>query len=205
MTRSGTVDALGCQLQRLVPICGDHSAMTLVVKKQLEHFEHCRIVFDDQDRAAGWCALLRLALARNRQLRRFGSSKRHLDGEDRARTQTRANVDLVPEQVGKALHDGKTETEALASFPCGIVELMELFEDRLKLQFRDAGAGVPDLDAELVAAASAAKEELALGGVLHRVRQQIADDLLEKAGIAAYGEAARDHAPVEAVASPCDR
>ena len=43
---------LGCQLQRLVPIGGDHSAMTLVVKKQLEHFAHSRIVFDDQDRAA---------------------------------------------------------------------------------------------------------------------------------------------------------
>ena len=43
---------LGYQLQRLVPICGDESAMTLVVEKQLQHFEHCRIVFDDQDRAA---------------------------------------------------------------------------------------------------------------------------------------------------------
>ena len=133
-----------------------------------------------------------------------GSSKRYLDGEDRARTQTRANVDLVPEQVGKALHNGETETKALASFPCGIVELMEFLKDRLKLQFRDAGAGVPDLDAELVATASAAKEELALGGVLHRVRQQIAHDLLEKTGIAAYGEAARDHAPVEPVGLPCD-
>ena len=62
---------LGCQLQRLVPICGDDSAMTLVVKKQLQHFEHSRIVFDDQDRAAGGCALLRLVLARNRQVRQL--------------------------------------------------------------------------------------------------------------------------------------
>jgi hypothetical protein len=31
----------------------------------------------------------------------------------------------VPEQVGKALHDSKTETETLASFSCGIVELMD--------------------------------------------------------------------------------
>ena len=100
-------------------------------------------------------------LAQDRQVRRFGSPKRHLDGEDRARTQTRANVDLVSEQVGKALHDGETETKALASFPRGIVELMEFLKDRLQFQFRDAGAGVPDLDAELVAAPSAAKEELA--------------------------------------------
>ena len=52
---------LGRQLQRRVPICGDQSAVTLVVEKQLQHFEHCRIVFDDQDRAAGGCALLRLS------------------------------------------------------------------------------------------------------------------------------------------------
>ena len=110
----------------------------------------------------------------------------------------------MSEQVGKALHDGKTETEALASFACGIVELMEFLEDRLELQFRDAGAGVPDLDAELVAAASAAEQDLAVGRVLHRVRQQIADDLLEKTRIAAYGEPARHHAPVETVRLPRD-
>jgi hypothetical protein len=47
----------GRQLQRLVPICGDDRAVTLVVKKQLQHFEHSWIVFDDQDRAVGRRAL----------------------------------------------------------------------------------------------------------------------------------------------------
>ena len=42
----------GCQCQRLVPICGDDSPMTLGVEKQLQHFEHFRIVFDNQDRTA---------------------------------------------------------------------------------------------------------------------------------------------------------
>ena len=51
MIRSSTVNP-GCQFQRLVPICGDDSAMTLGVEKQLQHFEHFRIVFDNQDRAA---------------------------------------------------------------------------------------------------------------------------------------------------------
>ncbi len=55
---------LGRQLQRPVSIRGDHGAMTLVVKKQLEQFAHSRIVFDDQDCAAGWCADLRLVLVR---------------------------------------------------------------------------------------------------------------------------------------------
>jgi hypothetical protein len=101
----------------------------------------------------------------------------------------------VPEKVGKALHDRKTQAETLASFSCGIVELMKFFKDCLKLQFRDAGAGVPNLDAQLVAASSAAKEEFAFGSVLHGVRQQIAHDLLEKTGIAAYGKTAVDHTP----------
>ena len=147
---------------------------------------------------------MRLRLARNRQLSQLGPSKRHLDREDRARTQTRANIDLVPEQVGKALHDGETETQAFASFPCRVVELMEFFKDRLELQLRDAVAGIPDLDAEIVAASPAAEEELALGGVFHRVRHQIADDLLEEAGIAAYGQTARDHPPLETFRYPCD-
>ena len=38
--------------KRLVTISGDQSAVTFVVEKQLEHFEHRRIVFDDEDGAA---------------------------------------------------------------------------------------------------------------------------------------------------------
>ena len=190
---------LGHQPQRLVAICGDQGAMTFVVKEQLEHFEHSWIVFDDQDGAAGGCVRLRPVLIENGLVSRLWSSKRHLDAEDRARAQSGANVDLVSEQIGKALHNGKTETEALASFPSRIVELMEFLEDRLKLQFRDAGAGIPDLDAEHVTAASAAEEEPAVGRVLDRVRQEIADDLLEKTRIAAYGEPAGHHTPAEAV------
>ena len=105
----------------------------------------------------------------------------------------------MAEQVGKPLHNGETQAEALASFARGIVQLMELLEDRLELQFWNTRAGVPDLDAQLVAAPSAAKQDSAFVGIFHRVRQQIADDLLEKAGITAYGQAARNHAPVETI------
>ncbi len=103
----------------------------------------------------------------------------------------------MTEQVGKALHNGETETKAFAPIACGIVELMEFVKDRLKFQFRDAGAGIPDFDADVAPVPAAAKQKCALAGVLRRVRHQIAQDLLEKSGIAAYDEAARHHTPVE--------
>ena len=71
-------------------------------------------------------------MTRHRESRRFGWYERDLDCENRARTKSRANVDLVPEQISKALHDCKAETETLASLPRRIVELMELFKDRLQ-------------------------------------------------------------------------
>ena len=41
------------QFQSLMTICGHYRALTLVVKKQPQHFEHRGIVIDDEDRAAG--------------------------------------------------------------------------------------------------------------------------------------------------------
>jgi hypothetical protein len=105
----------------------------------------------------------------------------------------------VAQQVREALHDSETETEALAALARRIVELMKFLEDRLELLFGNADPGVPDLDPQLVAAPSAAEQNLARIGILHRVRQQVADHLLEQAGIAVDAEAARDHTPAETV------
>src|SRR6185295_18447326 len=185
------------QLQSPAPIGGDQGAMTLVVEKLLQQLAHRRVVLDDQNGAYGRGALVRIFLCQLRDVRRAGPPQRHLDGEDRAHAHARADVDVVAEQVGEAQHNGESQAEALASLARGIVELMELPEDRLKLQLGNTWAGVPDLDAELVAAAPAAKQDLALAGVFHRVRQQVADDLSEQAGIAAHRQTARDHAPVE--------
>ncbi len=77
-----------------------------------------------------------------------------LPGRDRTST-------AWPSRLGQALHDGETEAEALAALARRIVELMELLENRLKLLFGDADAGVPDLDAQLVAAPPAAEQDLA--------------------------------------------
>src|SRR4029077_412476 len=95
--------------------------------------------------------------------------------------------------------DGKAEAEAAIAFARQIVELMELLENRSELPFRNAGTGVPNLDAQRVAAPAAAQQHLAVSGVFHGVRQQIPQHLLEQALIAAHEETAGDDTPVEAV------
>ena len=126
-------------------------------------------------------------------------SERHLDGEDRALARPRSNIDRMAQQVCQPLDDGETEAEAFAALARRIVDLMKLLEDRLKLLFGDADPGVPDLDAQHVAAPPAAEQDLALTGVFHRVREQIADHLLEQTRVAAHAEAARNNAPAEAM------
>jgi len=53
------------------------------------------------------------------------------------------------EQPAKALHNGKTQAKAATSFPCRIIELVVLLEDRVKFLIGNADPGVPNLDAEL--------------------------------------------------------
>jgi len=60
----------------------------------------------------------------------------------------------VPERIGKPLHEGKVETETLASLPHRIVKLMELFKDRLKFHLWNAGTRIPYLNAQPVAGAT---------------------------------------------------
>ena len=89
-------------------------------------------------------------------------SERHLDGKYRALARAGSNINGVPQQVRQPLDDCETETETLAALARGIVELMELLENRLKLSFGNADPGVPDLDAQLVATPTAAEQDLAL-------------------------------------------
>src|SRR5205085_3952939 len=115
--------------------------------------------------------------------------------KDRALARTRPNVDRVPQQFCQTLHDREAEADALAALAGRIVELMKLLEDRRKLLGRDANAGIPDLDAQFVAAPPATEQNLAFAGVLDRVGEQVAHHLFEQAGIAAHAQTARDHAP----------
>ncbi len=185
------------QFQRLSPILGRRRAVTLAFEQQCEHLAHRRVVLDDQDRAALGRTFRYLAPGEPRPPWRCFSTERHLDGKHRALARTGTDIDSVAQQVRQALHDGETEAEALAALARRIVELMELLENRLKLFLGNADPGIPDLDAQLVAAPPAAEQDLAFIGVFHRVRQQVADHLLEQARIAAHAEAARDDAPAE--------
>ena len=107
------------------------------------------------------------------------ASERYLDGEDRALAWTGLDIDGMAQQIPQALHDGETEAEATAVLAGRIVELMEFREDRAKLLLGDAGAGVPNLNAQLVAAPPAAEQDLAALGMFHCVREQVADHLFE--------------------------
>jgi hypothetical protein len=51
------------KFQRLMTICGNDRALTLVVKKQPQHIEHHGIVIDDEDRAACRYVLVYLSVA----------------------------------------------------------------------------------------------------------------------------------------------
>src|SRR6185312_16529105 len=138
-----------------------------------------RIVLDDENRAAAVGIFVKLALASHGRGRRLLLAERDFDGEDGALARSGTDIDGMAQQIAKPLHDGEAEAEAPAALPGGIVELMKLLEDRVELPVGDAGSGVPDLDAQRVAATAATDQYLAALGVFHRVRQEIADHLLE--------------------------
>ena len=97
-------------------------------------------------------------------------SEWHLDSEDRTLARMGTDLNDMPQQMRQASHDRKTEAEAEGAIVRRIAGLMELREDRMKLLFGYADAGVPDLDAQLVATPSATEQDLAVFGVLHRIR-----------------------------------
>ena len=78
-------------------------------------------------------------------------------------------MDRMAKQGRQALNDGQPETEAETAFAGGIAELMIFVEDCLKILLGNADAGIPNLDAQHSAAATAAKQYLAALGVFQRV------------------------------------
>ena len=89
----------------------------------------------------------------------------------------------MPEQVRQALDDGETEAKAAAALAGGIVELMELLEDRSEAG--SSGMPMPVSQTSMRSLSPRRRQPsrtLPLRGVFHRVRQQVADHLLEQAG-----------------------
>src|SRR5262249_50228107 len=86
----------------------------------------------------------------------------------------------VAQDLGQAAHDGETQAQALGAVAVGVLELVELLEDRLALGLRDAAAGVPDLQARLRALPDPAHahHRAAAVGVAHGVADQVAQDAL---------------------------
>src|ERR1035437_5365430 len=100
----------------------------------------------------------------------------------------------MAQQVRQSLHDEKTESEAAASFAHRVVDLMVLFEDCVNFLAGDADSGVPDLNAHHSLVSTAAEQYFAGLRIFQRIREQVADHLLEQARIAVYPKAARHRA-----------
>ena len=138
----------------LIPIAGGERAKAAAVEKQFERIADFSVVFDNE-----YC--VRTAWRRTSDAIRFCGARafkvrgdwrrrvdqRHIDREDRAPANARADADRRFEQVAKTLDDGKTKAKPLRAFARMVVQLMKLFEDRAEFGFRYSRAGVPDFDA----------------------------------------------------------
>ena len=103
----------------------------------------------------------------------------------------------MAEEIGGALGDGQTQAMPLGPGARRIAELMEFLENRCKLFFRDAAAGIPHLEALQRSAPPAADEHSAVVGVADRVRHQITQDALQQRGITPQGDSRWHDAQVE--------
>src|SRR3954452_13538070 len=110
-----------------------------------------------------------------------------------------ADAYTVLKHNAQALNDGETESQPPLPFTRGIVKLMILLEDRLKLPFGNTDPRIPDLDAEILSTTAAAKQHLAVRGIFQRVRKQVADHLLQQARVAVYHDTALNHAQFKSV------
>src|ERR1700734_604924 len=110
--------------------------------------------------------------------------ERDLDREYRPLSLQRPHPNRMTEQFPQAFDDREPEAQTLAPLAGGVVHLMVFVEDRLQLGLGDADPGVPDLDAQFALAPAAPDEHPAALGIFQRVRDQIADHLLEQTPIA---------------------
>ena len=101
-------------------------------------------------------------------------------------------------QAGEPLDDGEAEPEALAA-ALALLEAVELEEDVAELAFRDAGAGVPDLDDDVAPAPAAAEEDAAADRVAQGVGEEVLQDAAQQRRVAAHGGGAGHRAERQAL------
>src|ERR1700730_2114454 len=116
----------------------------------------------------------------------FAYSARQSDGEHRALSHHGAQSDPIVQKLCQSLHDGEPETEALATVPLWIVELVELMKDLVVAVCRNAFPGVPDLDPHFVAFTPTSEHDTARVGVANGVGKQAPDQAHEQRRIALY-------------------
>src|SRR5271165_4334425 len=120
--------------------------------------------------------------------------QRDLDREYRPFSFQRAHPNRMAEQFPQAFDDREPQAQTLASLAGGVLHLMVFFEDRFQLRLGDADPNVPDLDAQFALASPAPEEHPAALSILQRVRDQIADHLLEQTPVAPNRQCAGDNA-----------
>ena len=100
----------------------------------------------------------------------------------------------MAEQFSQAADDRQPQAQPAAALAGGVVELMILFEDRLKFALGDSGPGIADFDSQHSRVPAATEQDFAVPGVFQRIGEKVAEHLLEQPNIAIDRQAATDDA-----------
>ncbi len=133
------------------------------------------------------------ALARFAQFFRGVRRGRCIDRQphhhDRADAERRADAHGAAMQFGQRLGDRQAQTRAAMDLGELAFHLLERLAEILQRLLRDADAGVLDRDVDVAADdARPHRDAPAVGRELHRIGQQIDDDLLDRAAVGAQAD-----------------
>ena len=103
------------------------------------------------------------------------------------------------EHPAHAFGDRQSQAETLLAFlvTLGLIETPEFLEDLGQLRLGNAGAGVPDLDANAIAQTAAAQQHMALAGIAHRVGEEVLHDASEHLAIGIHRQLRHHHFQVQ--------
>ena len=105
------------------------------------------------------------------------------------------------EQARHALRDREAESEALVARAAAAAEFLE---DRCGLGFGDAGAGVPDFDAQLRSRAPAAEQDAARFDVAQRIGKKVLQHAAQQVRVRTHPCARRHVAQLQTLFA-CER
>ena len=97
------------------------------------------------------------------------------------------HAETATHQLGQAPADGEPQARAAVLAGRAAIGLLERAEQALQVRRRDADAAVGDTEDEFVALAARAEANLASGRELHRVGQQVQEDLRDPHRVAEAG------------------